>query len=321
MDDDHVEYWDDDYYHEDEDDEDVMSTDDMLKEGNFLQTTGHDVAYTIEYEFDGDTQFDNVPYAACWGGLNLGQYAKPEITPKNFYACLHTGQGYEDMTRPYWSFIFDANKSPWRSLLAEGDTFDWKSPVGKKDKGPDPFSYVKIPITKQTNMQTLVSLLIAARVGADTPSVLGMFCKLTKAGWAELDAFYFSQYVGFDTSTNETEPLIGRDFYAFTARYDNSYKWLKDGTPKSDPKRILGSDYGFLQQIWMEETFNKALMPDQLPATTVIAALNGGPTKYTGMFPKRFQFINKNENLTRKGIRSLPEILKMKDEILNAIKK
>ena len=320
--------YDDDDWDDDGDDDDMFDyeprTLSKVDLDIFRTITGHNVSYAVEYEIGGVTKFDNVGYAACWGGFRGGlpDYTKKAVTPKNLYACLHTGQGYEHVTRPYWNFIFDKDKSPWRSLLDKGESFEWESTIGlaANKAANTPLSYVKIPLKKTTNMQTLVSLLITSRVGADIPSTLGMFSALSEAGWDALDAFYVSLYVGYNNN-KQIEDICGRDYYSFTARYDNCYEYLKNGTPNVDPIRVLGSDYGFLQQIWMKQTYDKGKMPDQLPATTVVSVLNGSGRKYTGMFPKRFEFVNKSKNLARRGLRSLPEIIKMKDEIIHAIKK
>lgn len=301
---------------------------DTLDRSIFRTLSGHGTSSAVEYlDEKGKTQFYHIPDAACWGHMrsSMAQFAKPGITPINFYSCLHgaTSKDYADVTRPYWNFVFDKDKSPWRSLLKEGQGFDWESPIGLSAAAAakSPYSFARIPISKETNMQTLVSLLIAARVGSDVPAVLNMFTSLTEDGWPEVDALYATTYVGRQQDGVVID-MRNRDYYAFTARYDNVYARFVKAEPAANPSAVFGKDYGFLQGMWTEAKISQTEMVDRLPPTKFMKVMSPENRKYDGMFPKRFKSYYPNTDLMpNKRMRPYKDIVKMREEIINAVSK
>lgn len=300
----------------------VSKTTPELDYNIFTERYGHGVSWAVEYiKSDGKTVFDHTPAAACWAGMRecMAPYAKPDITPVALWGCLHASIDTVNVVRPYWNFIFDKDNSPWRSLLGKGQGFDWESPLGLKD-AKTKYSYVKIPITKKTNMQTLVNLLMAARVGADIPSVLHLFTKLTEEGWPEIDAFYVSTYVGLEGTS--IIDLQGRDHYAFSARYNNVYQWMKDGTPKPDEKLTLGHNYRLTQSMWYADKApeNPYAIP-KIKDTKFSLALNGKKRVYDGLFPRRFVYTYGTKEMAKAGIYKLKDFIAKREQLINAVSK
>ena len=242
--------------------------------------------YIVEYEEDGKTKFYEVPKAGCFGMFryNAKQFLAKEKTPKMFHSAIRAKPWVRKYQSALYDYIFSPTLSPWRSMIPpDGLHYQYK-----KSKEP---TYVSVPISNDTNMQMIISLLIVARMGTDAPEQLNMFGHLLEKGWEPHEALYTSIYVGL-SKDNLTESGQTYDYFAFSARNNNSLEKFKTGTPWIDSKNTFGNGYGPLAKMWFEDITEMYGQPRQ---NIDFYKKTDGSGKYTGQFKGLFQQQNNSK--------------------------
>lgn len=272
-----------------------------LNTNMFTTRTGHGVSFGVKFtDLKEKELFNHYENQACFAPMRECFHAIKR--PIAVYSSLHCNNEVANEISTYWDFIFDAKASPWRCLLKKGDKFTWTASHGKEKeienervdyRGPrskNP-NYCTVPVyADHTNAQTLVSLLMASRLGHDAPGSVRLFDSLVKDGMPRIDAFYTCLYLKQHEGKNKTLEYIPAAWYAFAANQNLEYKWFRDSTPDSDPKATWGKNYGFLQGIWYKGAPKQQLgVPAVAVQLTNFRRMMGGRVStYSGSFAKAY---------------------------------
>lgn len=300
-----IEYddWDDDY-------EDVVKTEKLDIKDLFSSYRTGTVSYAIEYKENGKTFFETVKHAGCYGAMPsyTRKLGNANIEPVAFYNGIRAPSDHEDTMTNYLEFLFNPKISPWRSIIPEKG-LEYELPA--KKGAP----YFKVPVTKGTSPQTLVSLFIASRAGPDVLNQVVMFNRLIKAGWSEVEALYASIYFHSDIAGTSQSVIDGRrqDWFAFSAHTMNSFEAMKEGTPNIDTKKMIHHNYTPLQSIWYKKGNSSASAP-------IYNAFTNTNSKYTGLFPDRW--VTSHGSLSLERSKSMPlfeTMIKNKENLFKVV--
>ena len=274
-----------------------------LNKSNFGNTYKNYVSVTIERKDEkGVIDFKEFSDMDCFGFMSysLNDF-RSKYTPINLYSALRMhSKGCAEFVNKYYDWIFDLKVSPWRDLLkgVEYETTDQSSTP-----------YVKIPVSRDTPIQFLISLLIASRAGLDTPNSVRLFIKLKdEEKWDQYEAFYTSIYLGLDNKGRVTDGS-NQDWWAFSAHHKNNFEWIKKGTPRINKSNVFGQSYGKIQAIWLDKDPNYAIA---MPTAEFYSYL-AESRKYDGSFEKVFKRQYGQMNFPLMNMPKYDELLKRRE--------
>lgn len=264
------------------------------------QNTGMYMSWSIEYELNDKTYFENLSGMACYAHMKShSQYKKTKM--KVFYNCVRCKPELREIAKGYWAFLLDRKISPYRNILRKG--------IELVDDGL--YEYWKIPIENGMNATTFISFLMALREVNEIPDFPRMWHYLVSQGWDKVEAFYASSHF-FLSEQNKVIMGNSMNHHIFSAYANNSFKRLKEADPIVNAGHTLENSYGYIQKMWTTDGKDNYLGNGKPPIYNRLKFNR----EYSGLFKKIF---NSSSTVDEIAIDKFPpkeEFAKLRDLII-----